>query len=66
MVKYLSMPSYPIQMIRKKKKKKKKMSFQMSSKTFRELSNEFVQNFLLLCFSGEEKKKRFFLNIFFK
>lgn len=28
MVKYLSMPSYPIQMIRKKKKK---MSFQMSS-----------------------------------
>lgn len=59
MVKYLSMPSYPIQMIRKKKKKKK-MSFQMSSKTFRELSNEFVQNFLLLCFSGEEKKSDFF------
>ena len=57
MVKYLSMPSYPIQMIRKKKKK---MSFQMSSKTFRELSNEFVQNFLLLCFSGEEKKSDFF------
>ena len=29
-------------------------------KTFRELSNEFVQNFLLLCFSGEEKKSDFF------
>lgn len=29
-------------------------------KAFRELSNEFVQNFLLLCFSGEEKKSDFF------
>ena len=61
MVKCLSMPSYPIQMIRKKKKK---MSFQMSSKTFRELSNEFVQNFLLLCFSGEEKNPIFFKYLF--
>ena len=63
MVKCLSMPSYPIQMIRKKKKK---MSFQMSSKTFRELSNEFVQNFLLLCFSGEEKNPIFFKYLFQK
>ena len=61
MVKCLSMPSYPIQMIRKEKKK---MSFQMSSKTFRELSNEFVQNFLLLCFSGEEKNPIFLKYLF--
>ena len=61
MVKCLSMPSYPIQMIRKKKKK---MSFQMSSKKFRELSNEFVQNFLLQCFSGEEKNPIFFKYLF--
>ena len=33
-------------------------------KTFRELSNEFVQNFLLLCFSGEEKNPIFFKYLF--